>query len=42
MINSPYFRARAGDYRLILDIKKDILIIYVIKIGHRKNIYKNL
>ncbi len=40
IIGSPYFRARAGDYRLILDIKKNILIVYVIEIRQRKNVYK--
>jgi len=29
-------------YRIILDIEKEKLIILVIKIGHRKNIYKKL
>jgi len=37
---TPYFRARVGTYRLILDIKNKILVIYVIEVGHRKNIYK--
>jgi len=36
------YRLRVGEYRVILDIEKDKLIILVIKIGHRKNIYKNL
>ncbi len=40
IIGSPYFRARVGANRLILDIKNEILIIYVIEVGHRKNIYK--
>lgn len=40
LVSSPYFRLRAGDYRLILDIKADKLLILVIEIGHRKNIYK--
>jgi len=31
-----------GEYRIILDIEKEKLIILVIKIGHRKNIYKKL
>lgn len=35
----PYFRLRAGDYRIILDIKNDRLIIFVIEVGHRRNIY---
>jgi len=37
---SPYFRLRVGDYRLILDVKNNKLIIIVLELGHRKNIYK--
>jgi len=34
-----YFRLRAGDYRIIFLFEKQI--IKILKIGHRKNIYKN-
>jgi mRNA interferase RelE/StbE len=40
LVGSPYFRLRVGAYRVILDIKADRLIIYVIEIGHRRSIYK--
>lgn len=40
IVSSPYFRLRVGDYRVILDIKAGKLLIIVIEIGHRKNIYK--
>lgn len=40
LIGCPYFRLRIGDYRVILDIKEDKLIIFVLEIGHRRNIYK--
>ena len=40
LVGSPYFRLRVGKYRIILDIKEDKLIIFVIEVGHRKNIYK--
>lgn len=36
------FRIRSGDYRIIYQIKDSILLILVVKIGHRKNIYKIL
>ena len=36
------YRLRVEEYRIILDIEKEKLIILVIKIGHRKNIYKKL
>ncbi len=41
LVGDPGYRLRVGDYRIILDIQKSELIILVIKIGHRKNIYKN-
>lgn len=34
------FSLRVGDYRIILDINVKENKIYVLRIGHRKNIYK--
>jgi len=36
---TPYYIFRVGDYRLILDIKQNQLIIFVIEMGLRKGIY---
>lgn len=33
----PGYRLRVGDYRVIFDMEKDLILI--LKIGHRKNIY---
>ena len=33
-------RFRVGDYRVIYRIEADNLVIIVIKVGHRRNIYK--
>ena len=38
---TPYFILRIGSYRAILDIKNNELIILVIEIGPRGNIYKS-
>ncbi|MFH1823290.1 MAG: type II toxin-antitoxin system RelE/ParE family toxin [archaeon] len=35
---SDLFRIRVGDYRVIFEIWNNI--IYILKVGHRKNIYK--
>ncbi len=40
LVGSPYFRLRVGQYRVILDIHEDKLIIYVIELGDQRNIYK--
>ena len=40
LVGSRFFRLRVGDYRVIMDIINNELIIHIIEIGHRKNIYK--
>ncbi|MDO8508826.1 MAG: type II toxin-antitoxin system RelE/ParE family toxin [Nanoarchaeota archaeon] len=40
LTNSKYYRLRVGFYRVILDIHTSALIIYVIELGHRSDIYK--
>ena len=40
LVGSKYFRLRTGDYRVILYIINNKLIIHVIEVGHRRNIYK--
>jgi mRNA interferase RelE/StbE len=41
LAGSAWYKYRVGRYRVILDVKRKILIIYVIKVGPRKKIYKN-
>jgi len=36
------YKLRVGDYRVILELDHNKSIIIVNKIGHRKNIYKDL
>jgi len=40
LVGSQFFRLRVGQYRVILDIIKNKLVIYVVEIGHRRNIYR--
>ena len=39
LVGDSVYRFRVGDYRLLMDIDQGKLIILVLKIGHRKNIY---
>ncbi len=34
------YRIRSGDYRIIYLIEDDVLIVYVVKVGHRKDVYR--
>lgn len=36
----PYHRIRVGDYRIVYQIKDDVLIVLVVSIGHRREIYR--
>ena len=39
---TDFYRIRSGDYRIIYQIKNDVLTILIIRIGHRKEIYQNM
>ena len=34
------YRIRIGDYRVVYSIEDQILLIEIIKVGHRKKVYK--
>jgi mRNA interferase RelE/StbE len=40
--NNTFHRIRAGDYRIVYEIHEDRLVILVVKVGHRKDVYKRL
>lgn len=37
---STLWRYRTGDWRIICDIQDEILLVTVLKIGNRKDVYK--
>ncbi len=40
LVGEPGFKLRVGDYRVFLDIDNNKLIILVLELGHRRNVYK--
>jgi len=34
------YRIRSGDYRIVYDVFDDRIVIYVIRIRHRKDVYR--
>jgi mRNA interferase RelE/StbE len=40
--NNSFHRIRVGVYRIVYEIHEDRLVILVVKIGHRKDVYKKL
>jgi len=39
VVGTEYFRARAGDWRIFMRIENNKLLILVVKIGKRENVY---
>ncbi len=39
LVGDEGYRIRVGNYRVILDLDKEKLIILVLRIGHRRNVY---
>lgn len=39
---SDLYRIRVGRYRVIYSVEDDRLLVIVLKIGHRRSIYRNL
>ena len=34
------YRVRCGDYWIVYSIEDDVLVVYVVKVGHRKDVYR--
>lgn len=35
----PGFRVRVGDYRIIYTVEDDVLLVVVVRLGHRSDVY---
>jgi len=35
----PGLRVRVGDYRIIYTVKDDVLLVVVVRLGHRRDVY---
>jgi len=38
----PLYRVRVGDYRILYQIEDDVLVVLVVHVGHRKDVYRFL
>jgi mRNA interferase RelE/StbE len=42
LVGEPHaFRVRVGDFRIVYEVFDDRLVVQVIRIGHRRNIYRS-
>lgn len=36
------YRLRQGNYRILYELRDDVLLVTVVKVGHRRDIYRDL
>jgi mRNA interferase RelE/StbE len=40
LVGSPFWRVRSGQYRIVYSISDNILTIEVVRVAHRKDVYR--
>jgi len=40
--NNDFHKIRSGDYRIVYEIHDTRVVILIVKVGHRKDVYSNL
>jgi mRNA interferase RelE/StbE len=38
--SNDYYRIRVGDYRVLYEVRDRDVLVFVIKIGHRRDVYR--
>jgi len=41
LVGVPYYRLRVGDFRVIVEVAQDRLLVLVLKVGHRSTVYES-
>ena len=39
LVGSDEWRARTGDYRVVYEIHDDVVLVLVVAVGHRRDVY---
>ncbi|MBE9547417.1 MAG: type II toxin-antitoxin system RelE/ParE family toxin [Proteobacteria bacterium] len=39
---NDFHKVRTGNYRIIYEIYNDTLVVLIVKVGHRKDVYNRL
>jgi mRNA interferase RelE/StbE len=42
LVESPFWRYRVGDYRILAAIEDDVLLVLVVGAEHRRSVYRHL
>jgi mRNA interferase RelE/StbE len=37
-----WYRVRVGDYRIVYTVRDDVLVLLVLAVGHRREVYRDI
>lgn len=37
-----YWRVRSGDYRIVYSVEDEVLTVVIVRVGHRREVYRRL
>ncbi len=40
LTGSDYYRIRTGDYRIVYEIRDKVLVVIIVRVGHRREEYR--
>ncbi|MEI7901699.1 MAG: type II toxin-antitoxin system RelE/ParE family toxin [bacterium] len=40
LTNDERYRLRVGDYRILYTVENEVLVVTVVKVGHRREVYR--
>lgn len=39
---TDYLRVRTGDYRIVYQVKDEVLVVLIIRVAHRREVYRRI
>ncbi len=42
LVGGERYRLRQGDYRIVYSIEDSMLVVWVVKVGHRRDVYRRM
>jgi mRNA interferase RelE/StbE len=41
-LEGALYRIRVGDHRIVYEVRDDVLLVVVVRVAHRREVYRNL